>query len=284
MLTRTNKPFDRRSGSMACMTIGVLGVWVSALAVPVIANEAGGPNLLVACAVCQFIGTLLGGRIPLDALFLVTGCACVAITAFPAAGVVAFSVSFGALFRRYLDCVWEPVRAARFEFCGQVIAACAFVPIAATEVLGNGWAFVLCSAAIMASIVSTAVRADTRDPADAIAPRRILYAYALVCAGIASFSLGGILVISGSASEWSGSQSTVFATATLLMGAAVAAIVSGYDWPTPAVRFRLGCYMCSATAMLSMWARNLDGYLAMSVAFGVGAVRAQSRQPNRARD
>lgn len=253
------------------MSIGVLGVWVSALAVPVIAHDAGGANLLVACAVCQFVGTLLGGRIQLDILFMSTACACAAITAFPGVGVVAFSVSFGALFRRYLDSVWEPVRAARLEFCGQVVAAVIFVPIAAWGIAGDGWSYVLWIAAVVASMVSVVVRADVRDTADSPAPSRILYAYGLVCAGVASFSLGGILVISSSASEWSGSQSTIFATATLLAGALVAAIVSGYDWPTPAVRFKLGCYACSATAMLSMWARSLDGYLAMSVAFGLGA-------------
>lgn len=255
------------------MSIGVLGVWVSALAVPVIANKAGGANLLVACAVCQFIGTLVGGRITLDVLFLVTACACASMTAFPGPGVVAFSTCFGATFRRYLDSVWEPVRAARLEFCGQVAAAVIFVPIAVWGIAGDGWSYVLGFASIMAGIVSVVVRADVRDTPDSPAPSRILYAYGLVCAGVASFSLGGILVISESASKWSGSQSTIFATATLLVGALVAAIVSGFSWPTPAVRFKLGCYACSMTAMLSMWARDLDGYLTMSVAFGLGAVR-----------
>tara|TARA_B110000858_G_scaffold198211_1_gene263242 strand:+ start:1343 stop:2326 length:984 start_codon:yes stop_codon:yes gene_type:complete len=253
------------------MAVGVLGVWVSALAVPVIAHDAGGANLLVACAVVQFVGTLIGGRFPLDMLFVATACACAAITAFPGPGVVAFGLSFGALFRRYLDCVWEPVRAARLEFSGQVVAACLFVPFAASGAAGDGWEPVLCTAAVAAASVSIAVRADPRDTPDAPAPGRILYAYGLVCAGVASFSLGGILVIANSESDWSGSQSTIFATATLLVGATAAAIVSGYDWPTPAIRFRLGCYICSTTAILSMWARSLDGYLVMSVAFGLGA-------------
>lgn len=271
MLARRGTPFDRGMGGVACAVIGVLGVWVSALAVPIIANETGGANLLVACAVCQFLGTLVGGRFQLDVLFLMTACSCAAITAFPGPGVVVFSVSFGATFRRYLDSVWQPIQAARLEFVGQIVAACIFVPVAAIGAGGGEWDHILIAASVAASAVSAVVRADTRDLPDSPAPSRILVSYALVCSGIAAFSLGGIITISKSPTGWSSSESTVFATATLLVGAMAAAAVSGYDWPTPAIKFRLGCYVCSATAMASMWARSLEGYLVMSVAFGVGA-------------
>lgn len=262
---------DNRAGAVACMVIGLLGVWVSALAVPVIANGAGGANLLVGCAVSQFLGTLLGGRINLDTLFLATSCACAAITAFPGPGVIAFSLAFGATFRKYLDCVWQPVQAARLEFVGQLTAAAVFVPVAALGTGGEDWDCVLMAASVAAGAISVVVRAEARDIPDSPAPGRILVSYGLVCSGIAAFSLGGIITISESQTGWTGAQSTVFATATLLLGAMVAAAVSGYDWPTPAIKFRLGCYACSLTAMASMWARDLEGYLAMSVAFGFGA-------------
>jgi len=207
----------------------------------------------------------------MDVLFLATACSCAATTAFPAFGVISFSLSFGATFRRYLDSVWQPVQAARLEFAGQLVAACIFVPFAAFGPGGGDWGYVLIAASVAAGIVSVVVRADVRDTPDSPAPSRILVAYGLVCAGIASFSLGGILTISTAPTGWEGSQSTVFATATLLLGAMVAAAVSGYDWPTPAVKFRLGCFSCSLTATASMWARDLGGYLAMSVAFGFGA-------------
>lgn len=271
MLSLSASAFDRRAGSVACMVIGILGIWVSALAVPVVAEETGGPYLLVACAVFQFIGTLIGGRIKLDLLFLAAACAAVSITAFPAPGVLAFGFSFGAAFKRYLDSVTQPVQAARLEFCGQVAAACIFVPIAFFDVCGDGWDCVLYAGGMAAALTSVAVRADARDISDAPAPSRILVAFFLVSAGIASFSLGGVLTISKTESKWSGSKSPIFATAVLLGGAMLAAAISGYDWPTPAVRFRLGCYACSMTAIASIWAQTLTGYLIMSVAFGFGA-------------
>lgn len=100
LLTRSSSTLERNVGAMACGCIGILAVWVSALAIPVIAHDAGGAILLVGCAVTQFVGTLLGGRIDIDILFLATACACAAVTAFPSAGVIAFSLSFGALFRK----------------------------------------------------------------------------------------------------------------------------------------------------------------------------------------
>ena len=263
--------FDYRVGSVACMCIGVLGVWVSALAVPVTANAVGGANLLVACAVSQFIGTLLGKWVGIDYLFLVSALCCSLIVAFPGPGVVLFSLSYGALFRRYLDCVWAPVRAARLEFCGQVVAALLFVPVSATVATGDDWVHVLCAGSVLAGGVSVFVRGDVRDFQDVQAPVRILYAYGLVCAGISAFSLGGILTIADSTTGWSKSQSTVFATATLLVGALVAAVVSGYEWATPVVRFKIGCYACSATAMSAIWARDIHGYFLMSGCFGFGA-------------
>lgn len=273
---------------MACGCVGILAVWVSALAVPIIAHNAGGAILLVACAVTQFVGTLLGGRIEIDILFLATACACAAVTAFPSAGVIAFSLSFGALFRRwascgvgvaggpnggrrYLDCVWQPVQAARLEFGGQLVAGCIFVPVVLLGDGGGDWDVILMVACIASGAIATVVRGDVHDLPDAPAPVRILVSYSAVCAGIACFSLGGILVISSSQTGWTGSQSTVLATATLLAGAMAAAALSGYESPTPAIKFRLGCYGCSATAMASMWAQSLTGYFIMSVSFGFSA-------------
>ena len=58
------------------------------------------------------------------------------------------------------------------------------------------------------------------------------------------------------------------ATAAILAGALFAAIASGYKWPSPSQRYQTGAYICSATAVTSMFATDTEHFLIMSVAFG----------------
>ncbi len=58
------------------------------------------------------------------------------------------------------------------------------------------------------------------------------------------------------------------ATAAILAGALFAAIASGYRWPSPSQRYQTGAYICSATAVTSMFATDTEHFLIMSVAFG----------------
>ena len=79
---------------------------------------------------------------------------------------------------------------------------------------------------------------------------------------------GGILVISDSESKWGGDLTVVVATAAILAGALFAAIASGYSWPSPSQRYQVGAYICSATAVTSMWATDAEHFLVMSAVFG----------------
>ncbi len=99
-----------------------VSLWVSALVMPIVAVREGGSLLLVATAVLQFVGTVLGDRVSvravpgalscrsdrpqLDVLFASTAAGCGLLVDFPTAGCLLFGPSFGALFRHYLDCVW----------------------------------------------------------------------------------------------------------------------------------------------------------------------------------
>jgi hypothetical protein len=235
-------------------------------------------------------------------LFALTAAGCVLLVGFPIPGCLLFGPSFGALFRHYLDCVWAPVRCAQFEFLGQCVAAIAFVPMVW---YGLGWNAVLVGTATVASVASLIVKADRRLSADSPAPPRILWdpispggqgtvdALAGTRTGPsaresgASVSVGppgsfhrpaahprpagGILVISDSEGRWGGDVTAVVATAAILAGALFAAIVSGFKWPTASQRYQAGAYVCSATAVTSMWATDTEHFLIMSIFFGFGA-------------
>jgi hypothetical protein len=78
-------------------------------------------------------------------------------------------------------------------------------------------------------------------------------------------------VISDSEGRWGGDVTAVVATAAILAGALFAAIVSGFKWPTASQRYQAGAYVCSATAVTSMWATDTEHFLIMSIFFGFGA-------------
>lgn len=254
------------------------------------------------------MGPATSAQAPADAtfqirtLFALTAAGCVLLVGFPIPGCLLFGPSFGALFRHYLDCVWAPVRCAQFEFLGQCVAAIAFVPMVW---YGLGWNAVLVGTATVASVASLIVKADRRLSADSPAPPRILWEpispgarapltpwQVLVrvhlrgnwvlqprLAPSGSFHrpaahprpAGGILVISDSEGRWGGDVTAVVATAAILAGALFAAIVSGFKWPTASQRYQAGAYVCSATAVTSMWATDTEHFLIMSIFFGFGA-------------
>ena len=79
------------------------------------------------------------------------------------------------------------------------------------------------------------------------------------------------MVISESSGRWDGDVTASISTAALLAGALLAAIASGYNWPTPSQRYQVGAYICSATAVSSLFATRTGHYLVMSGIFGIGA-------------
>ncbi len=256
------------------------------------------------------MGPAASAQAPADAtfqirtLFALTAAGCVLLVGFPIPGCLLFGPSFGALFRHYLDCVWAPVRCAQFEFLGQCVAAIAFVPMVW---YGLGWNAVLVGTATVASVASLIVKADRRLSADSPAPPRILWepippggpgtvdALAGTRTGPSARELGasasvgpsgsfhrptahphpagGILVISDSEGRWGGDVTAVVATAAILAGALFAAIVSGFKWPTASQRYQAGAYVCSATAVTSLWATDTEHFLIMSIFFGSAPAR-----------
>ena len=80
-------------------------------------------------------------------------------------------------------------------------------------------------------------------------------------------------MISDSEGRWGGDVTAVVATAAILAGALFAAIVSGFKWPTASQRYQAGAYVCSATAVTSMWATDTEHFLIMSIFFGSAPAR-----------
>lgn len=264
------KSFNRRTDALVCGVIGASGLWVGALALPVITTDSeGGTPLLLAATVLQLAATVIGSHIPIDLLFVAASAGCALLVAVPMAGSLVFAAAFGALFRHYLDCVWAPVQCARMEFVGQVVAGAAFVPLLWTL---HSWDPVLIILAILCMATAIVVKADKRDRDPvARAPSRILIAYGCVCAGIGCFSLGGILTIAADTGKLCPHQTTAAATGSILAGAGIAALVSGLQRPSPALKYRLGCYIASTVALSSFWAHSMGAYVAMSAAFGISA-------------
>lgn len=257
-----------RPGIDACVCgcFGFVTLWINALAVPVVAVDVG-TWLLVIAVVCQLVGTICGEWVRFDACSGMSAIGAILLgLGFIAIGTVVFSLGYGMLYRRYLCSVWAPVRAAQYEFVGQILISFIAIPIVYIHESYSALFFI---AAVL--LITSGICADTEmRPIESMSGGyRVLVSYGMVCGGIGAFSLGGILLVDNDPSdEYSSYQSVAIVVGASLSGAFVGAIVSGIAGRYPERLFKAGALLASAIAILSLVINSIVGYCVMSAAFG----------------
>lgn len=255
--------------AVACGAFGVVSLWVNALAVPIVVTQVG-TWLLVVAVVCQLVGVVAGYAVRFDACCGVTAVGCILMgTHFVTSGAVVFSLGYGALYRRYLCSVWAPVRAAQYEFFGQIIVSIIAVPVLFTQ---ESYTAIFIGTAFLLVVVALTAVTEMRPPESMGGGSRVVGAYGLVCAGIGAFSLGGVLLIAeDGAGRYSSHQSIAIAVASSLLGALAAAILSGVARNKPIELFKAGALLAAFIGATSLVIRGIVGYCLMSGLFGMSA-------------
>lgn len=255
--------------ALACAAFGVVSLWVNALAVPIVVTQVG-TWLLVVVVALQLFGVAVGAAVRFDACCGVAAVGCILMgTNFVTSGAVVFSIGYGALYRRYLCSVWAPVRAAQYEFFGQIIVSIAAVPVLFTQ---ESYTAIFIGTAFLLVIVALTAVTEMRPPETMGGGTRVVSAYGLVCAGIGAFSLGGVLLIAqDGAGRYSSHQSVAIAVASSLLGAFASAVGSGITRIEPVELFKGGALLAAFVGALSLVIHGVVGYCMMSAAFGSSA-------------
>ena len=249
-----------------CACFGFVTLWINALAVPVVAVDVG-TWLLVVAVVCQLGGTLLGKWVRFDACASLTAVGTIFLgLEYVTIGTIVFSLGYGMLYRRYLCSVWAPIRAAQYEFVGQILVSFVAIPIV---YIHESYTALFLIAAVLLIIAGVCADTEMRPIETMSGGYRVLISYGMVCGGIGAFSLGGILLVDNDPSEnYSPYQSVAIVVGASLLGAFVGAIVSGIAGRYPERLFKAGALTASAIALLSLIINTIVGYCMMSAIFG----------------
>lgn len=258
--------YHPRTDVLVCASFGFVSLWINALAVPVVSSEVG-TWLLVLAVVFQLFGVLSGALVRFDIACWLSSAGCLLLgTDFIQSGTIVFSLGYGALFRRYICSVWAPVRAAQYEFLGQILGSIVVIPIVYVK---KTYVFLFVASAFIMVIIGFIAVTEMRPAESMRGGLRVISAYGFTCAGIGAFSLGGLLLIANEDNGKYGSyESVAIAVGSSLVGAFVAAITSGISGVRPAELFKFGAFLASAVGTLSLIIADISGYCVMSAVFG----------------
>ena len=267
MLTKvSHRP---RTDAFVCGSFGLVSLWINALAVPVVASDVGS-WLLVLAVLFQLIGVVSGSMVRFDIACWLSSAGCLLLgTEFYQSGTIVFSLGYGALFRRYICSVWMPVRAAQYEFLGQILGSIIVIPVVYVK---RSYAFLFIGCAFLMVIVGFVAVTEMRSSESMRGGGSVIFAYGFTCAGTAAFSLGGLLLIANEDHDrYDSYESVSIAVGSSLVGAMAGAIASGVSGALPEELFKFGVFIASAIATLSLVISTIVGYCIMSAVFGISA-------------